>query len=283
MNTLTHFVETSIPRKTLRSHARTLMLSLAAFAAIQTTQADVIYRQNYGNASGTPGTGDNFQTFSSVGWNLLAADNGGDVFSPIPAYGYYLGIYNYQGIPTNLGNINAPASASDEYGISQIFNTDGFKFQSLVYTDQYEIDQSAYDISSISYYAYGTSGGTPGFVRAAVQIDGTWYVTSSTSYDTIPTQYTIDFDTTSWFTLTAAVGAPFSVSGSPVSLPGGTIEAFGWFGAPRADLGGSTLRLDTYTINATAIPEPSAATLSLLSLGISVLAYRRRSKRVLNA
>lgn len=263
----------------------TLVASLA-FLAVP-AKAVVIYAQNFGY-DGAPGSR---IPFSDLGWSGLASSAiGGNVVDNL--HPYYAGIYSYTGNPTNLSNVNAPLSASDTNGEILLRNEDGLRVTALIYTNQYEIDQSVWHVDSIAWHSASTLGeNNLDSTRIALRIGAIWYVSDSrnaslltdndpANFNTSSTQRSITADSANWYVLTADMGSPFAINGTPTTLPGGAISAFGFYAIPDIDGthdNGNALMLDSFVINATAIPEPGS--LVLIALGSILLAGRLRCNR----
>lgn len=259
---------------------QSLLPGILALTLASPLPAAVIYRQTFGN--GDIATASLYD--SQIDWKSLYATN----LSPNVADGsalntFYAGISPRQGNPDNLPSVNAPASASEANGFVALRNGSSTFYTVLAYADHYTIDQSAYRIDSVQWTAGASVNSS---IRAAIQIDDQWYVSSSITpvviadnsslFATQAQQYTIHFDTTSWYTLSADSGAPFAIGETPVSaLPDGIITAFGAYMIPRA-AASSFLWMDSYTINAQAIPEPATMALTLSALGGLLLIHRRK-------
>jgi len=268
-----------------------LLATFVVASAILSTEshAAVIYRQNFGYLGTNPGTGER-TTLSNVGWNGLSSASVGGNVNTSPAY--YVRNSNYTGRPTNLSNVNAPVSASDQYGLVQIFRADNQALESLIYTDQYSIDRTDFEIDTISWYAAGTSGGAnQESLRGALQIGGSWYVSQQmfaialagnnpANFGTSAGLVSLNMDTATWYTLTASVGSPFAIGSVATALPTGDVSAFGLFGVPR-QVNGSYLMFDSFTIDATAVPEPSGILLVGVALALGfILTPRTRNGKL---
>lgn len=242
--------------------------------------ADIIYQQNFGLMD------TNRVPLANVGWTSLSAvRDGGDVTN-VQRNAFYVGVVNTTGKPIDAPNVNAGTSASDTTGVLRFYSADNQFFETLAFTEQYAIDRSVWQMETISFYAARTAavGGT---VRAALKIDGIWYVSDArtpvalssntdAAFATSAGLIEIDFNLESWYQLTASVGSPFFIGETPVSLSAGNIDAFGVFAVPR-NANDMRVMIDTFSITGTAIPEPSTAMLFLLFGG--GLALRRIVRR----
>ena len=269
-----------------------VVLTGAILLSMQVTYADVIYRETFGG----PAAGNtNFAFVSWAGyWSPTAQD---DVAGNAPGVFNNFGVGNSLGIPTNLTNVNAGIEA----------RTNGFPFSSgflsvsnniLTYTTEYTVDQSLWNVGSISFYSGNTSNafpnGMPGY-RIAVQIDGNWYASATNLVQNNNTANAAAFNTSgqqlifnwtptasAWLSLSFTPGATL-VLGGPVGsdLPVDPITAFGLYSEPAINTNGvggiATRRWDTYEIDGTAIPEPSSVALVFIGLG-ALLGLRRSRK-----
>ncbi len=151
--------------------------------------------------------------------------------------------------------------------------------KTLVYTNAYVVDRSAYQVDTISWYGAGTGGGSDQdslkrrspdrrtllcFRSYSTQCAVAQNDPSSFSSDAL--QYMVSLDSATWFSLTSSVGAPFVVGTTPVALPTGNIESFGMY-ADLRPTNGSYLMFDTFQIDASAIPEPATTAMMILGLG----------------
>ncbi len=263
-----------------------LLCALIASILVFNSQshAAVIYAQNFGNA----GSGN--AAVSSIGWtSLWSTSSGGNV--SVHNSNYYIGITNQTGRPTNIQNVNAPVSASATQGVVRLFQADYSYINTLIYTNQYTIDRSAWELDSVTWYAAGTSGGSNlESIQLALQIGGSWYVSKKTQMPALtgnaPSNFStnaaergiFNFESAEWYTLGAATGSPFAVGTTAITLPSGDITAFGLFVQPR-QVNPSYVLFDSFVINATAVPEPGhlAAIGFLLALFCGVGRYRKNS------
>ncbi len=255
-------------------------LAVSSFASVASAQT-TIYRETFGNNA-------NFGVdIANYGWARLgsatAAGNVADFSAG--ANGTVTGNAtktNVDGAPQNLDNVNAGVSESMIYGF--VFNQN--TTNTLLYTNEYSFNLSQYELNSASWYSNRNTGSAaPNSQNVAIKIDGVWYVTQASNnfttagtaadFDTTATKTTFNLATASWHTLTATIGSPFSVSGTTTLPTTGTVEAFGIY----VTLGSAVItRFDTFELQATAIPEPSAfaALAGLTGLGLAATRRRRR-------
>jgi PEP-CTERM motif len=271
----------------------TLVLSgIASFASAQS----VIYRETFGNSTGANAS------LTSIGWAVHST--GGLLRSADAAN---TGISNQVGGPTGLANVNAGGvSASETNGLAFSFasnaaTANGNTFTagnnpSLIWTNEYTVDRSVNEVTSITFNMFNSA--TANRARIAIQISTQWYATNfaftttatggASLFATNSESKTFTFSSAAadWRELTfngslTANGSALSISAITLaaSLPSGNITAFGMFMDPTSTSGGnnSGVRFDTYTINATAIPEPSsfAALAGIALLGFAVFKRRK--------
>ncbi|MEI9962887.1 MAG: PEP-CTERM sorting domain-containing protein [Limisphaerales bacterium] len=145
-------------------------------------------------------------------------------------------------------------------------------------------------VQDISFYAGSAANGAfgiPGF-RIAVQIEGSWYVSTAVLANTVAVPLAGNFssgaqkvtfnwttDASAWNSLNFTPGATLEF-GSALSspLPGGSITGFGLYSDQEAGAGNATRRFDTFQIDA--IPEPSSAMLGLAGVGMLMTIRRFR-------
>ncbi len=119
----------------------------------------------------------------------------------------------------------------------------------ILWTDEYTVDRSIWNITEIAWWQNNVGGDTP--LRVALQIDGNWYASAYDYRGTTAVRRSLDFATTNWLSLSFvpdASGAPGSLAlGSSTTLPTtGDISAFGWFTETRTN----QIRLDSFEIQA---------------------------------
>jgi len=283
METNTKHSHVPIQRSASWHHGKMILAAISLLGMLAANlQAEPIYRETFGFAGTNPGDGET-TAFNTVGWTNLYSIGGGNIDPASAPDGYYLGVTNQIGSPINLPDINSSTgSASEQYGAVRLANLDGLTFKTLVYTNEYVVDRSAYQVDTISWYGAGTGGGSDqDSLSAAVQIDGLWYVSALTrpnalspndpsSFSSDALQYMVSLDSATWFSLTTSVGSPFVVGTTPVALPSGNIESFGMY-ADLRPTNGSYLMFDTFQIDASAIPEPATTAMMILGLGMVVI------------
>ncbi len=296
MNTLSPRVSSFQKNKRLYRAAIVIALGLlSAIAFPAATQAEVIYRQTFGYIGGT---GSATRTdLGYVGWKALAQIDVYSATSPqvfirtdpitdTPS-AYYFGIRNAQGAPINLDNVGTPTpSESLTQGVATIFRADYVTHKGLFYTDHFTIDQSVYQLDSVSWYSAASSTNASFSLSVVLRIDGQWYMTTPVSpggvlspndvsgFASKAVLRTVSLADATWYTLGAMVGDYFTIGETAVTLPSiGEIDAFGLY-ATTTNSNGHYLMFDNFTLNATVIPEPG--TWTLLGLGVVLLISRRR-------
>jgi len=276
---------------------RFILLAGVILLSMQVTYADVIYRETFSRPAGAANT-----NFSYVGWTGYWSATAQASDSPLfgPANNNFA-VGSSLGRPSGGSTTNVNAGASDG-------NTNGFAFASgqlavsnniLVTTSEYTVDQSVWNIGSLSFYAGNTTNnfpnGMPGY-RFAIQMDGNWYATASNFVQTVNVAAAANFPTTAqqmvfnwtnaasaWLSLNFTPGTTLTLGGPIGSdLPADPITAFGLYSDPAVNTNGvggtATRRWDTFEIDGTAaIPEPSSIALVLVGLG--TLVGLRRSRK----
>lgn len=266
-----------------------------AFSA-QAVQATVIYREVFGSTAVTELDNTN------IDWNAnFVGSDGSTLYGTTNTNTYtYFGVEQVEGRPNNLPNVNAgnvELSQVNSYGyrLASVNNPNGHR--SMVWTEEYTVDRSSWQIDTISFYSNNSS--TPGVSQLALRVDSlntpgdltddVWVVSSDIFSSTGGTAanwpshgvlHTLNFGTATWKSLTfnplygsgTGSGSDLSAPGSSVAFPSGNITAFGLYIPPS----NSVIRFDTYQIDAHPVPEP--ASVSLLLMG-SLFFVRLRRKR----
>src|SRR5262245_46045704 len=145
-----------------------LLLAAAGFFCTPSIHADVIYRETFGTppAFGSPAG----PALTNVGWQGRAG------FTAATASPVGLGLTNFTGRPINLPNVNAGVSVSQTNGYVTCGGTTFGPGSTnwIVYTHEYTVNRSLWNISTISFYGGSESNsitGIPGF-RVAIEIGG---------------------------------------------------------------------------------------------------------------
>jgi PEP-CTERM motif len=289
------FDSNKVRNQEVLSFKRFIVLAGAILLSMQASYADVIYRETYSRTAGAANT--NFDYVGWAGyWSATAQPSDSPLYGPTNnnfAVGSSLGRPS-GGTFTNVnagpedGNTNGFAFASGQLAVSNNI---------LVYTSQYTVDPSVWNVGSISFYSGNTSNtfpnGMPGY-RIAVQIDGNWYASSqllvqnnnianAAAFATSGQQLVFNWTTaaSAWLSLSFTPGTTLALGG-PVgsNIPSDPITAFGLYSDPAVNTNGvggtATRRWDSYEIDGTAVPEPSSVMLVLIGLGTLVGFCRSR-------
>jgi hypothetical protein len=283
-----------------------VVLAGVILLSMQISYADVIYQETFSQTAGAANT-----NFDFVGWAgyWSATAQSTDQGNTTNASGAT--VYNNFGVGSSVGRPSGGTVTNVNAGAS-VGNTNGFPFSSgflsvsnniLSYTTEYTVNQSVWNVGSISFYSGNSSnnpnsflnGNIPGY-RIAIQMDGNWYasatnlvqnnvIANAAAFASSGQQLVFNWSNaaSAWRNLTFVPGTTLALGGAVGSdLPADPITAFGLYSDPVLDTNGvggvATRRWDTYTISATAIPEPSSVALVLIGLG--ALVGLRRSRKV---
>ncbi len=288
------------------SFNKLMILAGAILFSMQATYADTIYRETFSQTAGAANTNFAFDGWAGY-WSPTAQST--DQGNTTNAAGQT--VYNNFGAGSSLGRPSGGTYTNVNAG-PEVGNTNGFCFSSgflsvsnnlLTYTTQYAIDQSVWNVGSISFYSGNTSnnphsflnGNIPGY-RIAIQMDGNWYASASNMVQTINIASAAAFATSgqqlifnwtpsasAWDSLSFVPGTTLALGGVIGSdLPADPITAFGLYSDAVFDTNGvggvATRRWDSYEIDGTAIvPEPS--TVALVFVGLGALWGLRRSRK----
>lgn len=270
-----------------------LVASSILLATSVASAQSVVYRETFGN-----NTAGNI-SLSVAGW---AVHGGGGLVRTADTG---IGISSATGRGTTLANVNAGSSSSLTNGFifagfqnagqsgANNFTANG---AGILWTNEYTIGRGAQELSSVSFYL--GNGGTGATVRVALQIGGGWYVSNQTfannpavasgTFGASSVLNTFNFTTSAsaWRQLNfnapslTANGSQLSLVGTTLAsaLPSGDVTAFGLYVDAVATNNG-TVRVDSFEIATSAIPEPSAFA-SLAGAGaLAFGALRRRRAR----
>lgn len=257
--------------KIIRKKLALCLLALfAAGGAISSLSAQlVIYRQGFSNNSGsskpTGGTGTNGYDFYY--YNGATAT---DLTTSVNAVSSSTGV---------AGGDNVVASAP--YGDN---NARGYIHISVTTSDVFFYSDFGISRSAFGDISMGMSlrnNSTADITKFAIKVESDWYV-SNTDFSagisgTSWIDVTLDLTGSSlWRSLTFDPGVEMGIAAGPavaLSTITGDITGVGFFGV---GIDGNGFRVDTFTISASAIPEPSSAAL-VVAFG-SLLLPRRKSK-----
>ena len=219
--------------------------------------------------------------------------------------------YNNFGAGSSLGRPSGGSFTNVNAG-PEDGNTNGFAFASgfqavsnniLVYTTQFPMDQTVYNIGSISFYSGNTSNTTatgyfgpssnaiPGY-RIAIQMDGNWYasdqlllqnnnIANAAAFASSGQKLVLTWAGSVWDSLTFVPGTSLVLGGAVGTLPSDPVTAFGLYSDPSVGTNGiagvASRRWDSFEIDGSVIPEPSSVALVIMGLG-ALLGFRRSRK-----
>jgi hypothetical protein len=256
-------------------------LVLMAGLLVGSAPAAVIYYESFSvnTANNNP--------FPINGWFLhgaaggVALSNGGD---PNGANNQAAGINDNRTFNINAG----AADATNDAQTGRYFYVPNGQNNGILWTNEYTVAAGSFTVDNIRWW--DRSDAAPNFInRAAVQVGGNWFVSSSgatatgavtiNAGDGTWTQIGVDFATAQWLPITFTPGTALTqtISGTPQSLPAGDITAFGVYHQIQIVTAGLA-RVDAFEINATPVPEPSTFVLSGMALlGLAGKGWRRWS------
>jgi len=209
-------------------------------------------------------------SIQNYGWHYLRHDG----TSLTTEAGGAANIANSTGASVEHASMNSSPVTGDSSRGYLFLGGAGSGARTLVYSDEYTVDVSAWDHVTLSWQNNGDASNES--FRAALHINGQWYVTTDDVSAVNPGTWqngriVIDIERYQWSEL--LVSAAGITLGDGVVLPDSDITAFGFFNENQI----GNLRLDNFRITATAaVPEPAMA--GLFALGAAGL-MRRRSRR----
>jgi len=286
---------TNLRNQAMLSLKKFVLLSGAILMCVQATHAQepAIYRETFSQAAGAANTNFEFDGWSGY-WSPTAQNE---------AAGNAAGTWNNFGAGSSLGRPSGGNFTNVNAG-PEVGNTNGFAFSSgfnsvsnnfIVYTTQFSINQTIYNIGSISFYSGNTSNafpnGMPGY-RIAIQMDGNWYasdqllvqnnnVLNAGAFAASGQQLVLNWAGSIWDSLTFVPGTSLVLGGAVGTLPSDPVTAFGLYSDPAVNTNGvggiQTRRWDSFEIDGTAIPEPSSV--ALVVMGLGTLVGLRRSRK----
>src|ERR1017187_8148309 len=292
---------TKVRNQKMLSLKKFVVLAGAILLSVQVTRADVIYRETFSNTAGAANT-----NFDFVGWSGYWSPTAQTTDQGNTTNASGATVYNNFGVGSSVGRPSGGTFTNVNAGAS-VGNTNGFAFSSgflsvsnsiLTYTTEYAVNQSLWNVGSISFYSGNTSNAFPNGMpawRIAIQMDGNWYASAQPLVQTVQIanaaafassgqQLVFNWTTTAsaWDSLNFVPGSTLALGGVIGSdLPADTITAFGLYSDPslNAGVGGvATRRWDSYEIDGTAVvPEPSSVALVLVGFG-TLLGFRRSRK-----
>lgn len=279
---------------------KSIILAGAVLFCLQATYADVIYRETFSQTAGAANTNFDFDGWAGYWSSTAQTTDQGNTTN-----GAFQTVYNNFGLGSSLGRPSGGTYTNVNAG-PNVGNTNGFAFSSgflsvsnsiLTYTTEYTVNQSLWNVGSISFYSGNTSNAFPNGMpawRIAIQMDGNWYASSQLLVQTVNVAAAANFPTTAqqlvfnWTTTASAWDSLSFVPGSTLALggvigsdlPADPITAFGLYSDASVNTNGvggiATRRWDSYEIDGTAVPEPSSVMLALVGFGALLGLLRSR-------
>jgi hypothetical protein len=254
-----------------------ILVSLIPFAITPRARATMIYYENFNLASsstvGFPING--WQMHSGTTASIPPSNRGFDIdnsFSP----------GNATNLPSsNVANGTTPSMAAYIVGTSPINSA-------VLWTDELTFNNDTdFQINQFNWWQRNSPDTGTHFNHPAIRIDGQgWFTTDNAGFDIGQTgsgsnvwfQVQVDAQSSTWYPLNFVPGAQLNGydSAQPMALPRGNISAFGLFIQRGSYSSGQTTRVDGFSINATAIPEPGMGGL-LIWLGLGLRRSRAKS------
>jgi hypothetical protein len=209
----------------------------------------VIYRENFSRPNDGVERGP-----WEVGWNLMRYDG-----QPVASIKYdgnahrSLSGHSYTAPWQSKINANPSGTEFDQTNarghmwMNQMPFLNGTPAEWMLWTEEYQIDQSLYDVASIRFHATDES---PERVKVslAVRIEGVWYIFWDGRVETFGTswrEYTINFSRNGWYLFTPSHA--FTIRNAHYTeLPSGDIEAFGLY--MFKDYGWYVNQIDNFTV-----------------------------------
>jgi hypothetical protein len=297
---------TKVRNQEVFSFKKLVVSAGAILLSMQVTYGDVIYRETFSQTAGAANT-----NFDFAGWAGYWSPTAQSVVQGNVTNASGNSVYDNFGIGSSVGRPSGGTVTNVNAGAS-VGNTNGFPFSSgflsvsnniLTYTTEYTVNQSLWNVGSISFYSGNTSNNPnafpgnniPGY-RIAIQMDGNWYVSATNmvqnnsvanaaGFASSGQQMVFNWTTTAsaWLNLSFVPGTTLAIGSAVGSdLPTDAITAFGLYSDPSISTNGvgglGTRRWDTYEINAVAVPEPGSVALVLIALGALVGGLRRSRK-----
>ena len=278
------------------SFKKFVVLSGALLLSVQATRAQdpAIYRETFSQTAGAANTNFEFDGWSGY-WSPTAQNE---------AAGNVGGTWNNFGAGSSLG-IPSGGNFTNVNAGPEVGNTNGFAFSSgfnsvsnnlIVETSEFAIDQTIYNIGSISFYSGNTSNAFPNGMpawRIAIQMDGNWYasdqllvqtaqVANAAAFATGGQKLVLNWAGSVWDSLTFVPGTSLALGAAVGTLPSDPVTAFGLYSDPAVNTNGvggtATRRWDSFEIDGTAVvPEPSSV--ALVFVGFGMLLGLRRSRK----
>jgi len=284
----------------MRTFKTLVVLTGAIVLSVQATRAQepAIYRETFSQTAGAANTNFEFDGWSGY-WSPTAQNEAqGNTTNADGTTAW-----NNFGAGSSLGRPSGGTFTNVNAG-PEVGNTNGFCFSSgflsvsnnfIVETSQFPINQTIYNIGSISFYSGNTSNAFPNGMpawRIAIQMDGNWYASDQLLVQTVQVSNAGSFATggqklsltwagSVWDSLTFVPGTSLVLGSAVGTLPADPVTAFGLYSDPAVNTNGvggvATRRWDSFEIDGTVIPEPSSV--ALVVMGLGALVGFRRSRR----
>lgn len=218
----------------------------------------VIYRENFSR----PATGGERGPWD-VGWDLMRFDG-----EPVPSVQWDGNAH--RSLSSNSAGVYLPKANADPTGTEyDAPNARGHMWMNqmpalnvspaewMLWTEEYTIDRTTYEIHSIQFHA---TDGSPERVKnsLAVRIEGQWYIFWDGRVESFGNWwrlYTINFATSGWYLFDPS--PTFSILGAePTTLPPGDVDAFGLYF--YKDYAWYVNQIDNFTVRVTerVVPPP---------------------------
>lgn len=257
-------------------------LAVIAFSCLPSQGADVIYRETFGRTNGSTGN----LNPSIFGWqHFLASGSAETGGNGISADG--------TGKPIDVANVNAGPNRDGDFSAQP----EGWHYldgtRRMSFTPEYQLNLADV-VGSLTFSWYQGNAQILAGTHLILRLGSTWYVSAagktntaavtaganfgletggaglmSVVFDPAAANWNLlnfdgDFDHVSLTRTASTLGAP-TAGATPGADLAGTITAFGLW-RPRDNTGFGNSRFDTFTLEATLVPEPT--TFALLVVGV---------------
>lgn len=244
-------------------HPKSIVCLLAAATLAPAASASIVlhYQEDWALASGN-------SSMSAYGWSAFTGAGATDNSTNAVTSGSAAFVASSAG-STGAGGIGAKGTGGG--GIAFVFTSE---FDAI----------STSELHSVSFATRNNGDVAGNYERVALRIGGAWYVTDQTYGNAAGAstwtnhEFVFTSVASAWRELSFSAGSTLSVAGSTLvaALPSGQVDAAGLllFNTGTSNV----LRYDTFAINVTSVPEPSAFA-ALAGLGaLGVVAMRRRRR-----
>jgi len=270
-------LDSTVRNREILSLGKLVLLAGAFLFSLQVVQAQVLYREVFGNSTNVTSANN---LLSTVGWSGAWGPTATDSSSPSPNN---FGISSSVGSPINLDNVNAGGPAASMQNGFIFTSGTGASLNNWIAYGTGSVDPN--QIQDISFYAGSAANGANGIpgARVAVQVDGNWYVSAQVLANTVAVSSGANFSAnaqqevfnwttapSAWYSLSFTPGTTLAL-GSLLTSPLPTdnnLTAFGLYSDQEPGGGNATRRFDTFQIDA--VPEPGSVLLALLGAGLLI-------------